>query len=202
MILARRSRGAPMSPGDALLVAHMRWHDALEQLERVVLERVDGGDTAAQMMRAAHEADPAQGVSEFRSRWGYDNVVARSVLTVFVRVLTVNESNVRSVANAKNRGGARARRTRLTRRDVYLALLQASLSRPEVPAIITMTRVSTGTLDDDGLASALKATQDAVATDYLGLDDRDPRLLFRREQRACSARGEGVEIRITSFRMQ
>lgn len=48
-------------------------------------------------------------------------------------------------------------------------------------AVITLTRVCKGTLDDDNLVGSLSGVRDAVAT-WLGVDDGNPRLKFVYDQ--------------------
>ncbi len=64
-----------------------------------------------------------------------------------------------------------------------------------LPALVTLTRLSVGTMDDDGVVGALKAVRDGVA-DALGIDDADPRVTWRYDQKKVK-RGEwGVLISI------
>lgn len=52
-------------------------------------------------------------------------------------------------------------------------LVGKSLSKmgaPDLPVVVTITRVSAGTLDDDGLAASCKHVRDAVA-EWLGCGD-------------------------------
>jgi len=68
---------------------------------------------------------------------------------------------------------------------------------PTMPAIVTMTRISTGTLDDDNLRPALKSIRDGIA-DAFGVPDNDPRIEWRYVQ-AKGKRGEhAVRIKIES----
>lgn len=60
---------------------------------------------------------------------------------------------------------------------------------------VVMTRFSAGELDDDNLAAALKAVRDGIA-DHAGVNDRDKRWTWVREQGKCGP-GEGrVEVRV------
>jgi crossover junction endodeoxyribonuclease RusA len=62
------------------------------------------------------------------------------------------------------------------------------------PVVVTMTRVSPGTLDDDNLASACKAARDGIA-DALGIDDGDTeRLRFVYRQRKADKGQHAVEV--------
>jgi hypothetical protein len=50
-----------------------------------------------------------------------------------------------------------------------------------LPLVVTLIRRSPRALDDDNLRSAAKAARDGIA-DYLGIDDRDPRVQWRYDQ--------------------
>lgn len=66
---------------------------------------------------------------------------------------------------------------------------------PTLPCAVTLTRLSAGELDGDNLQGALKGVRDGVA-DRLGVDDRDPRVIWEYGQEHCR-RGEfGVRIEI------
>lgn len=62
-------------------------------------------------------------------------------------------------------------------------------------AVITMTRQSAGTLDDDGLRAALKSVRDGIADAY-GLADNDPRFDWRYDQEKAKRGASGVRVRI------
>lgn len=56
-------------------------------------------------------------------------------------------------------------------------------ARPAFPCVVLLTRVAPSSgLDDDNLSGSLKAIRDAMA-EWLGLDDRDPRVGWRYAQR-------------------
>jgi hypothetical protein len=69
--------------------------------------------------------------------------------------------------------------------------------RMQVPAIVLMTRLSSGELDDDNLRPALKSIRDGIA-DALGIDDRDPSVRWEYAQARCKRGDEGVRVRITN----
>lgn len=55
--------------------------------------------------------------------------------------------------------------------------------RPPLPCTVVLTRVAPSNgLDTDNLAGALKGCRDAVAH-WLGVDDRDPRIVWAYDQR-------------------
>lgn len=104
-------------------------------------------------------------------------------VTVDIPLKTPNMTNVRE------HHMARARRQK-KHRDVTFLVLKASrvfdlvptprgsggVWCPSRPLVVTLTRVSLGTLDaHDNLRSALKSVVDGVA-DYFGVDDSDPRV--------------------------
>lgn len=86
----------------------------------------------------------------------------------------------------------RARRTKSHRQAARLMVPAHPL-----PCMVTLTRLSPGTLDDDNLRSALKACRDGVA-ERLGADDRPGSgIEWRYAQEKC-ARGEyGVRVEVT-----
>jgi hypothetical protein len=85
-------------------------------------------------------------------------------------------------ANSRLHWAAKAKRVK--RQRAIVGLMLRGLSRPPLPCVVTITRRSPGTLDDDNAVSSAKATRDAVAA-WLGLDDRDPRVTWEvRQERA------------------
>lgn len=67
------------------------------------------------------------------------------------------------------------RRVKVERRAVELVL--APYRRPRLPVVVTLTRESSGVLDDDNAVGAMKAVRDAVAA-WLRVDDRDTRVTW------------------------
>lgn len=66
--------------------------------------------------------------------------------------------------------------------------------RPELPATVRLTRLSSGQLDDDNLLAALKPVRDAVA-DWLDVDDADARIRWQYAQRSTQRGKQAVAIR-------
>ena len=67
---------------------------------------------------------------------------------------------------------------------------------PELPVVVTMTRLSPGTLDShDNLRSALKGVVDGIA-DALGVDDADPRVTWKYAQEKCERGTHQVRVEI------
>lgn len=89
---------------------------------------------------------------------------------------------------------ALATRTKKVRLGIAEAL-SANLDRGELPAVVELTRISPGYLDDDNLRGAFKAHRDGVA-DWLGIDDRDDRVQWRYAQRGCPLREAAFSVAI------
>jgi len=126
---------------------------------------------------------------------------------VTLAIKTVNESNQRGRSH-----WPRTRRTKAARDLAGLVVgmhLRTACIVLDAGIVVTLTRITPdrrGTLDDDGVCSALKATRDGVA-DALGVTDRDPRVSWRYGQRTAQRRangavevglalGYGVEVRV------
>lgn len=107
-----------------------------------------------------------------------------------------------SALNEREHWGAKARRVKRERRTTGLALLMVRGS-PTLKArarghlagdgrlVVELTRLSRGELDDDNLRGALKSVRDQVA-EWLGVDDRDPRVTWAYGQE----RAAGFAVRI------
>lgn len=98
--------------------------------------------------------------------------------------------------------GARRMRHAAARnqRAVIAMVLKSELGSPQgQSARITIARLSSGTLDDDSVPASAKHIRDGIA-DWLGCDDRDPRIEWRYEQRHCPPKSCGVAVRIQWLR--
>ena len=112
-----------------------------------------------------------------------------------VAPLIAFEVPVRTVntLNAREHWAPRARRARQHREAVLVFWKLHRCAAPPPPLVVTLTRRSPRRLDEgDNLAAALKHVRDGVA-DCLGIDDGDPRVEYRVEQRKGPW---GIEIRI------
>ena len=67
--------------------------------------------------------------------------------------------------------------------------------KPEYPVAVTLIRISPRPLDDDNLRGALKSVRDGVA-DWLGVDDRDPRVAWCYAQRKGEPKVHAVEVEV------
>ena len=113
-------------------------------------------------------------------------------LAFFVPVQTRSETNMRG------HWSDRYRRSRAQKRTVAGVLaIEGILKSPlPPPVVVTLTRVGGRRLDDDNLRGALKYVRDALA-EWLGVDDRDPRVAWRYDQLAVmDAEGVGVGVRV------
>ena len=102
---------------------------------------------------------------------------------------TVSEMNMRESH------WSRAKRSSLQRNHVTLVLrgTVAKMMAPMAPLVVTMTRLAPSSgLDSDNLVSSMKHVRDAIAK-VIGIDDGDPRIDWRVEQKRGSW---GIEIRI------
>lgn len=99
-----------------------------------------------------------------------------------------------SLLNMREHFRVNAARKALHRRTTSLALM--NMKAPPLPCVVTLTRVSPGTLDaHDNLPSAFKHIVDSVAS-WLGVDDADPQVTWRYAQQKC-ARGQfGVIVEV------
>ena len=92
--------------------------------------------------------------------------------------------------NSRLHWATKARRVKNQR--VVVAVVLAKKRAPQPPVVVTITRCSPGTLDDDNATASAKAVRDEVAR-WLGVDDRDPRVVFVVHQRRAKW---GVEIAV------
>jgi len=87
-------------------------------------------------------------------------------------------------------------RRKLERGTAALMLRQSREKAPDYPLTITLTRCAPRTLDDDNAVYSMKSVRDGVA-DFLKINDRDPRVTWKVEQRKATRLESGtlVEIR-------
>lgn len=104
-----------------------------------------------------------------------------SSATVIVPVHTVNPLN-----GSHGHWWTRNRRNQDHKVSTWAAVRECA--HVPLPIVVTLTRHSAGTLDDDNLRGALKAVRDGVALVYR-IDDADPRIEWRYDQAKCR-RGE------------
>jgi hypothetical protein len=68
-------------------------------------------------------------------------------------------------------------------------------SNPELPIVVTLTRLAFNELDDDNLPSSMKSIRDELAK-VLGVDDRDRRITWRYAQTKAPPKHYSVRVRI------
>ncbi len=106
-----------------------------------------------------------------------------------------------SIMNKREHWAIRARRTSAQRGTAYLAVnaeLRGMCPFP-LPCIVTLTRIAPRTLDDDNLRGALKAVRDGIA-EALGVDDRDPRVVWAYGQAKGAPKTFEVRVAISAAR--
>lgn len=95
--------------------------------------------------------------------------------------------------NIREHWAQRSKRVRNERSAVCAAVRVAD--KPKLPVVVTLTRISPGTVDSDNLQGCCKGVRDAVADGY-DVTDRTPLIEWRYEQRKGAAKEYAVEIRI------
>lgn len=112
------------------------------------------------------------------------------MITTTIPLRTVSESNAHEHWRVRQR---RAKEQRGT-----TALVMRSLSRPgPLPLVVTITRIAPRALDSDNLAGSQKHIRDGVA-DWLGIDDRDPRIEWRYAQERGAPKSYAVRIEVST----
>lgn len=96
-----------------------------------------------------------------------------------------------SEANSREHFRVKAKRT-ASQRMVVGAML-APYTRPTLPCVVVMTRVSVLSLDDDNAVSAMKGVRDSIAK-WIGVNDRDPRICFHVGQEKCKRGSEQLRV--------
>ena len=115
---------------------------------------------------------------------------------------------MRSEANTRSHWAARHRRASEGRElaTLYLRMVMATEPAPEMPVVVTLTRISPRQLDEDNLSRAFKAIRDGVADALLPTnvgnqhrrwaDDSDGQILWLYAQRKGEPKEHAVEIKI------
>lgn len=113
------------------------------------------------------------------------------MITISIPMRTVSEPNQRG------HWAKKAERVKWQRTIVGLAVRPRvkGMAHP-LPCSVLMVRIAPRALDDDNLRGCLKATRDSVA-ECLGVDDRDPRVVWRYAQRRGGKGIYAVEIVLT-----
>lgn len=98
-----------------------------------------------------------------------------------------------SALNAREHWRARTRRVKAERTATYWTL--APQPKPDIPVTVLLTRVgpTNGLDEDDNLNGSMKGVRDQIA-DWLGINDRDPRVKWTYAQRREKQWGVEVEF--------
>lgn len=97
-----------------------------------------------------------------------------------------------SLANQREHWRKRHRRTKAERQAAFLATPKLT-----PPCVVTLTRIAPRALDDDNLRGAFKAIRDGVA-DRLGVNDADPAVSWRYDQRRGKPKEYAVVVEIAA----
>lgn len=110
------------------------------------------------------------------------------VVTIPIR--TVSE------ANSHQHWRKRQRRAKEHRSAAHLCMRATFGKALPLPLVITLTRVAPSRgLDSDNLPVSMKHVRDGIA-DWLGIDDRDPRVTWLYEQRRGGPREYAVHVEV------
>jgi len=110
--------------------------------------------------------------------------------------LTIPGLRLVSEANAHEHWRHRAKRAEAQRAaTLLLARTALARGRPQLPLVVTITRLGPGKLDSDNLTGSAKHVRDGVAQ-ALGIDDGDDRVTWVVGWR--KAKGYGVEVTIAA----
>lgn len=103
---------------------------------------------------------------------------------------------IKTTSTANERGSTRwrgARDAAIRGKAATIARAYFAQYRVKLPCTVVLTRMSERELDSDNAASALKRCRDGVA-DALGIDDRDPRVVWVVAQAKSKTAGVLVEV--------
>lgn len=110
------------------------------------------------------------------------------------------EMRLPNSSNAREHWSVRAKRVKVQRQRACWMALGLKLQHAKLPLSVRLTRVwapPQRALDDDGVVSSLKGVRDGVA-DAIGVDDRDPRVLWRYRQEPGATSAVRIEARPVS----
>ena len=128
----------------------------------------------------------------------YEDLLGVPGLMVTLPIRTKNPLNGQ-MGNSRLAGIIRAGERAKHKEVAYLVTAAALRGRQDLRAsrsfVVTLTRISAGKMDTDGLAASQKGTRDGIA-EALGIDDGDDRLTWRYRQRKGPQKKHSVEVLI------
>lgn len=112
--------------------------------------------------------------------------------------LTIPGLRLVSEANQREHWTRKAKRVKAQRTAVAVAWLASvpACFAPEFPLTVSITRIAPRALDTDNAVGSAKGARDSIA-DLLGVDDRDPRVVWVVNQRKGKPKEYAVEITLT-----
>jgi len=109
-----------------------------------------------------------------------------------VGVVTIDAPiRLMSSANLREHWATKARRVARERRELELFV---PFHPFPLPCVVTLTRIAPRPLDDDNLVSCFKGCRDSLAVRLGVPDDRDPRVVWKYDQRRGRPKFYGVRI--------
>lgn len=100
-----------------------------------------------------------------------------------------------SETNAHEHWRDRSKRANLQRRFAAFSLRAQPRVPPAPPCTVRLTRIAPRALDSDNAVGALKHVRDGVA-DWLGIDDRDPRVTWLYGQERGKPKTYAVRVEV------
>ncbi len=89
----------------------------------------------------------------------------------------------------------RVKAARVKRERAMVRLVLSARTPPPLPVTVTLVRCAPRLLDSDNAVGAMKAARDQVA-EWLGVDDRDPRVTWRVRQQKAPKLRQGTLVRV------
>ena len=108
-------------------------------------------------------------------------------------IKTVNPTNSRQHWRIVHKRGMIEKRAAWT---AVLSAIGQPFTRPQMPAVVTFTRIGAGSMDeDDNLRASMKHLKDGIALAF-GIDDKDKRITWQYAQENAKRGVYGVRIKI------
>jgi hypothetical protein len=115
------------------------------------------------------------------------------VIEFTLPIKTVNPTNNRQHWRVVYKRGMIEKRAAWT---ATLSAIGPPYTRPQLPAVVTFTRIGAGSMDeDDNLRASMKHLKDGIALAF-GIDDKDKRITWQYAQEKVPRGTHGVRVRI------